>query len=350
MNLLFWGLLLAASAACQPIALTSPKPAASPSAKPSVSASVKPSASPDSGSKSLNTYTLELKELFKISSEFSTQDVSSAHKEIIAEAEAAFIDDMAEKRTADYFNEPDFAIKLLAGSEGSYFQTSEALSKFTSEALSYAMAVVIGSDGTSLTYKGQLIDQTFYFDGADSLPENNTAYLITLTENLDSHVMTGSLKPFSVQAETASPSPSASATASAQPTAAPGKLDLQVSELKKQIEDLRREIARLNQELAAPPPLDDYKKHIRDFRLEPGQFGPPIGEGPPECRPVAGFVGPGRYISDAELEDIRKKQPEVATALNALRGRPPAEHYNGVLAIYQAHKDLFTSEPPRCAG
>ncbi|PKL74240.1 MAG: hypothetical protein CVV27_21525, partial [Candidatus Melainabacteria bacterium HGW-Melainabacteria-1] len=191
-------LLLATGSGCQqlPLPVSQPSPVSQPVA----------TAQPASP---LSTFLLQAREHFGIKQAFSTQEISAEHSELLKTAVTEFVEDMAQSRTESYFQQPDFSIQLLAGSEGSYFQSSEQLLGLHSQIATYAMALVVDADGYNALFKGQVIDGKFFFSGSDGLPENNSTYLITLDSELAPQVFSGSLQAFSVQAE-ATPGPATS--------------------------------------------------------------------------------------------------------------------------------------------
>lgn len=303
------------------------------------------SASSATDSSALSAYLFNPEQLFKVKSDFGTQSLSAEHEAILKQALEDFVSDMSQGKTEEYFQEPDFSVKLLAGSEGSYFQSADALASLTNEAASYAIALVIYGDQTYDLYKGQLANQNFYFSGTDSLPEDNTTYLVTLDQNLQPQVFSGNLTPFSVQSESASPTPTPSPDTSSTPQPSPSELDL----------------------LDSPPPPARYQEALADaqrqgpqFRHMVGQFRPlppppppkrqgkfpPPPAGAPGTPPLAnGGMLPDQYPPEIR-ERIERERPQLARELEALRGLPPAEHYQKLKALYDKNSDLMPPLPP----
>lgn len=395
LKMILLGLLLAQLGSCQNVPVTR-----------NAQSSPSPSASVTTANKTVNAYLLPLQEHFHIAG-FNTQDLTSDQQTLVAKAVTEFESDMANGNTESYFKSPDFSIKLLAGSEGSYFQSSELLTQLTNQAATFALALVVYADNTSDVFKGQLIDQTFYFDGAEGIPEQNTTYLVALDQNLAPQVFTGALKPFSIASVEASPTPTPTPSSIATPTPTPlailpsgavsenvGKIRQQLDKLKQQLDDYHQQTRGLR---PAPPPQAPPGRQGQN--PPPGQPLPPPGQMPPPpqgsgqgsgqgpgqgpadqppppqgsapagqnasaprsgapragtpvallssslpaggCPPAAGYVGPGRYLSPAELADIRVKRPEVAEALDTVKNLAPPQHADAVMTIYLANRDIM---------
>lgn len=250
-------------------------------------------------------------------SEFTTQSLSAEHNTLLQEIIALFEKDLEEGNTDGYYSPPDFSIQLFAGSEGSYFQSPEVLANLTHQLATYAQALVVYSDLSYDVFKGQYLDGKFYFDGAESLPEDNTSYLVTLNAELETQVFSGSLSPFSVQSvdeepETAEatplPDPTPDPTPVPTPTPSPEVLDFSPSEeasaapAPERYADSLEAAARLNPEfqsgvlkrpLRRPPPP---RPGVRGRFPGPNASAPPIptpgADGSPPA-PPKGAPPPG---------------------------------------------------------
>ncbi len=277
-------------------------------------ASIAPGPSPQpsaslAGITEIPTFIMRLEERFRV------QAVAESHQEILKEVIGQFQSDLSKQETEDYYQSPGFSIKLLAGSEGSYFHTAETLALVTSLLEGYAQALVIYPDQSFDVFKGQLSNGAFYFSGATTLPENNTTYLVALNTDLETQVLSGNLEPFQLQSlveASASPNsePTPSPTVTPTPTPLPSASVLNFDLMPPIVlaEFLERERVRraafaeaANQQRPAPPPPP---------QMTSGRFPPP-DQAPP--RPPDGSPpGPGNGNPPPPPADGNPPPPEGA--------------------------------------
>lgn len=124
---------------------------------------------------------------------FKTQSVQSEHQNLVDQLIQDFENDLKNDTLDGYYQIPDFSIKLLSGSEGSYFNSEQDLSQAASSEASFAQALVINADQSTQIFKGQFTNERFYFPGTNSLTSDNTTYLITLDDALQTQVYSGQL-------------------------------------------------------------------------------------------------------------------------------------------------------------
>lgn len=304
--------------------------------------------------------------MMRVAATFKVQAVNDLHAQLIQANVKDFENDLSQGQLDDYYQLPDFSIQLLAHSEGSYFTAPGNLSEFTNSNAAFARALVIYPDQSYDIFKGQFANQRFYFSGAESLPANNTSYLITLDKDLKTRVVTGQLEG---QSQTATPTPapaaspvilptpevlalpsiSPSATPSVSPTASP------VSPA-------------ATPAVASPPPAQrfasaleqnrlragGFNQQIRGFLPGPppppppsarGQFAPPPGAPPlPNGQPPQGQ--PPMLLPPEIIERLRQERPGVLAEIEALAGLPPQEHYAAMLKIQAANADLIPALGP----
>ncbi len=360
MTLLFLSLVTA----CQTSnPTTGPQPSQAPRASASQT-SIQPSASP--GSIALSAYIMRPEARFEVQG-FRTQSLSSTHEALLKQAVLQFEQDMAQNKTDSYFQDPGFSIKLLAGSEGSYFQSPELLASLTG----YAMALVIYPDQSSDVFKGRLVDSNFYFTGSETLPETNTTYLITLDGNLKSQVFSGSLTPFSIQSE-ASPSPQTSSSPTPLPSASvlqvsdPSASPLSAERFQQALAAARQRAAEMQQQARAfrpgPPPPPKQGQTGSQPPPPPLPGSPPPSGNPPQGNPPQGNPPQGSlpagnppnnpnsasmhpYPSQELMERLRRERPELAKAFQDMASLPPREHYQLALELYEANKDIMPPPP-----
>lgn len=307
----------------------------------------------------ISGYYFQLQELFAVKG-FSTKAIEASHEVLLQESISAFLKDLEAGNTDDYYKAPEFSVQLFAGSEGGYFQSPDLIESFSNSLATYAQALVIYEDQSYDVFKGQYTDQKFYFNGADSLPEINTTYLINLDNELQPQVYTGTLLPFSVQAEAtsdlspeSSPEPIAESTSVPEPTDSPPP---------------KRPELNLFDPNNPPPPPDErfasalvaarrqargYQADVRNLRLQPpppppprpnegnqGMFPPPPGENPPPNGDA-----PPLYPSPQLVDSLRESHPELAKDLEATMGLAPEEHAVRVWALYDANPEILPKPP-----
>lgn len=299
-------LLTLSACQAQPVSQTgimpSPQPSPQPSSQPTSSTTTQATATPAGD---LSTFVMRLQDRFRV------QAVDESHQLILKAVITQFQSDLVNGKTDDYYQSPSFSIKLLAGSEGSYFHTGETLARVTSLLEGYALALVIYPDQSFDVYKGQLSNGAFYFNGASTLPENKTTYLIGLNPDLETQVLTGSLTPFQLQSVETSATPTPTATPSAAPTPLPSpsvlNFDLKPPAVQDVFERERRQreayLASLKQQRPAPPPPPENR---------PGRFPPPNQAAPPpQKRPPqsAGQAEPQGNAQRSEAEPPPRPRP-----------------------------------------
>ncbi|MGE3725548.1 MAG: hypothetical protein AB7I41_08360 [Candidatus Sericytochromatia bacterium] len=319
-----------------------------------------------SGSQNLNAKQIS-GYLMRVAATFKVQAVNDLHAQLIQENVKAFENDLSQGQLDDYYKLPDFSIQLLAHSEGSYFTSPGNLNEFTNSDAAFARALVIYPDQSYDIFKGQFANQRFYFSGAESLPANNTSYLITLDKELKTRVVTGQLEG---QSPTATPSPAASpvilpspealplpaATASttANPVASNGPLPSLPpttspppgQRFSSAIAQYRSRLGGFNQQiqgfLPGPPPPPPPAAR--------GQFAPPPGAPPlPNAQPPNGPPPQGQpplLIPPEVMDRLRQERPSVLAAIEALAGLPPQEHYAAMQKIQAANADLIPELGP----
>ncbi|PIQ23721.1 hypothetical protein COW36_20285 [bacterium (Candidatus Blackallbacteria) CG17_big_fil_post_rev_8_21_14_2_50_48_46] len=293
--------------------------------------------------------------LMKVSAVFKVQALDDQHTQLLQENVKGFESDLKSGKLDDYYRLPEFSVKLLAHSEGSYFTSPDNLNELSNTSASFARALVIYPDQSYDIFKGQFANQRFYFAGAETLPAENTSYLITLDNNFQTRVVTGQMEGQSESAEplasakpTALPSPEPLPLASPSPEASPNPAASPpppAPEIFSQAVNLQRQKA------------EDYRKRIRNFAPAPppppppgirGQFPPP----PPSQTgkpPVGGAVPPGGpppLIPPEVMERLRLERPIVAAEIDALAGLPPQEHYARTLKIQEQNADLIPALGP----
>jgi hypothetical protein len=315
-----------------------------------------------SSSKQISGYVMQVAATFKV------QAVDDLHTQLIQSNVADFEKDLAEGQLDDYYKLPDFSIQLLAHSEGSYFTSPGNLNEFVNNEAAFARALVIYPDQSYDIFKGQFANQRFYFSGSESLSLDNTSYLITLDQNLNTRVVTGQLQvqsktltssatPLESSAPVVLPSPAIlpTATPSATSTTSP---------------------SRANPSALPPPPpppeqryaqaLEQYRQRSDGFsdqvsRFVPGQpppppppkgqFAPPPQPVPPppdgqQPPPPNGQQPPPGPLDANIMARLRSERPAVAAEIDALIGLPPQEHYAQLLKIQERNSDLIPALGP----
>lgn len=323
----------------------------SPAAEASATTEPQPEASPESPVTELSGFYFQLQELFSVQG-FSTQALDSTQENLLQEVVSDFVSDMENGNTDDYYNQPNFSIQLFAGSEGGYFQSPDILAAFTNSVATYAQALVVYPDQSYDVFKGQYSDQKFYFSGADTLPEDNTTYLITLDSDLQPQVFSGNLVPFSVASDSGDAEVSPSPTPTPEPTPSSTSTPYQ-----------RPVLNLFNADNPPPPPEQrfapaleaaqrrgaDYRRQVKNARFLPPPPPPPDAQGkypplPPPPNGAPAQVGPA-YPTPEMVAHIRAQDPELAKEFEALMGLPPEEHTRRAWELYDAHPDLIPVPP-----
>ncbi|PKL76221.1 MAG: hypothetical protein CVV27_11405, partial [Candidatus Melainabacteria bacterium HGW-Melainabacteria-1] len=133
--------------------------------------------------------------LLKVSESFGIKAVDTEHQEGVDEQVQGFEDDLANGFVDEYYKNPGFSILLAAGSEGNFFNSPEGIEAIGKSGAVFARALVFDPGAAPKSFKGQFSNGRFYFAGANQAVFSplNTAYLITLNLNLDTHVFKGQL-------------------------------------------------------------------------------------------------------------------------------------------------------------
>lgn len=339
----------------------------------SVSGPVNPG-STQTGSQSLNNKQIS-GYMMRVAATFKVQAVNDLHAQLIQANVKDFENDLSQGQLDDYYKLPDFSIQLLAHSEGSYFSAPENLSDFTNNNAAFARALVIYPDQSYDIFKGQFANQRFYFSGAESLPANNTSYLITLDSELKTRVVTGQLEGQSASATTTKtptpaaspvilptpevlplPSTSPSASPSTLPSSSPASANPPASPPPAGPPPAQRFASALEQNRLR---AGGFNQQIRGFMPGPppppppaarGQFAPPPGAPPlPNGQPPQGQPPQGQppmMLPPEIIERLRQERPSVLAEIEALAGLPPQEHYAAMLKIQAANADLIPALGP----
>lgn len=313
----------------------------------------------------LRAYQLKVAAAFKVQAEALAED----HATILKDAVKKFESDLESGKTDDYYKLPDFSVQLLAGSEGSYFNPLDNQVLPTKSAASFAQALVVYPNQSYDIFKGQYANQRFYFNGTQTLPVDNTSYLITLDQTLATRVFTGQLSGQTQVEEKTAPLPSAAPSliplalsSSAPTTSAAQRFSKALQELPQRQSNFETQVRGYQFMPPPPPPPGLQGQFAFPPPPPPGAACPPPPPGAPPippgqpCPPPPGGPPPAGSLMPPTPETLlrlQQERPDVAAEFTAIIGLPPLEHQARLKAIAEKYPDLkplMEGKPPVPSG
>lgn len=131
--------------------------------------------------------------ILKVEESFAIKAVEPAHQTKVDATVAAFENDLEKGLLNDYYQVPSFSILLAAGSEGSFFNTSDGAKQLSQSGAVFAQAVVFNPGEAAQVFKGQYSNGRFFFTGQQSVSPANVSYLIALNPSFETEIYKGKL-------------------------------------------------------------------------------------------------------------------------------------------------------------